>query len=68
MKDLEKRKNDMLNDMKSGMIRPDADISMFEALYTKTLFFVAEFEYDVISLRDIFGDRYTCKHTAADNL
>ena len=46
----------MIKDQQSGTIKSDIEISILEALFTKSLFFLYEFEYDKLKLKEIFGD------------
>ncbi|MBO7126625.1 hypothetical protein J6W78_03670 [bacterium] len=56
LKKAEELKENMIKDQQSGTIKSDIEISILEALFTKSLFFLYEFEYDKLKLKEIFGD------------
>lgn len=56
LKEVRKNKENMKRLQDLGIMKWDAEISILEATYTKSLFFLYEFEYEELKLKEIFGD------------
>ena len=58
LKEADGHKSQWKEDQARGRLNEDACITLLEGIYTKSLFFLCEFEYEELKMKEIFGDLY----------